>query len=217
MRNNAVGPRVVIIGAGANVGLGCALAASGCELVLADIEPSKLNPLKRAAPLTTRYCDVMSEASVLVFANDLVSSGNFDILINAAGNGYVRTLGMNRLSRALLPAMRRTGKRQLVVNVAPSKWGADVHPFAHAGSPEAFLRLSQSFADCVRHCSVGILTVVPDRRGSTATGRGEVLVADLGSPAAAGRTIMAEALARIGRPTEAPCAAPIAQRRGAGC
>lgn len=211
MQGNACGPRVVIVGAGSGIGLGCALAASGCDLVLADIEPSRFYALKRAAA-TFRYCDVMSEASVLVFANDLIALGNFDILINAAGDGYARTLGMVRMSRALIPAMRGRGQRRLVVNVAPCGGDGAIGPFEHAGKPDAFLRLSQSFADRSGKGSVSVLTVIPEQFRSVALAQRDVLVANVADPVAAGRSIMAEALARVcGRAV--PTANPVALRR----
>ena len=43
-----------------------------------------------------------------------------DVLINAAGSGFERTLGMYRVSNALLPALRNNPGRTFIFNVPPA-------------------------------------------------------------------------------------------------
>src|SRR5688572_19981797 len=95
-------PRVLIMGASSGLGRQCAeaFAAQGAQLILADIDGEALSRLGDRLRAATRYCDVASEASVTVFAADILANfPELDLLINAAGGGYERTLGMYRVSR----------------------------------------------------------------------------------------------------------------------
>ena len=119
--------RVLIVGAGAGVGLACAraFAERGAELMLSDIDGPALKRATQEIGGNGIFCDVASEASVAIFAAEVQRSfGSLDVLINAAGKSYVRTLGTMRVSRALVPMLRRDGGRKDIVNVAHMSAGA---------------------------------------------------------------------------------------------
>ena len=67
-------PRVLITGACRGVGRECAeaLAARGVELILADHDADGLRALSPQLAAVGRYCDVASEASVTVFAAEIL-------------------------------------------------------------------------------------------------------------------------------------------------
>ena len=86
------------------------------------------------------------------------------MIVNAAGGGYERTLGMYRVSRALLPALRQGG-RTLLVNIPPSSEDGDKAIFPYASSAFAFYRLSAALAFEMRGTPVRVMI------GCPATGR----------------------------------------------
>ena len=139
-------PRILISGAAGSVGEACArlLGERGAALILADIDGIALGRLARQLGADGRVCDVASECSVRILAQETaLSHGSLDVLINAAGPAYVRALGVLRLSGALLPCLGADGRRSLIVNIASGH--PPVHHgtgFQHAGSPDAFSRLS---------------------------------------------------------------------------
>jgi NAD(P)-dependent dehydrogenase (short-subunit alcohol dehydrogenase family) len=156
-------PRVLITGAGRGVGNACAdvLAARGAELILCDLDATALREAVEQFDAVGRFCDVASEASVAVFAADIVESfGSIDLLINAAGGGYERTLGMYRISRALLPALRRGAHFKLLLNIAPEEDPA-VAIFPYASSDQAFQRLSAALAAETRGTGISVLVGCP--------------------------------------------------------
>ena len=157
-------PRVLITGAGGGIGRACAeaLCARGAELILCDNDASALREATEALDATARFCDVASEASVAVFAADIVESfHSLDLLINAAGGGYERTLGMYRVSRALLPALRRGRHYKLLLNIPPDE-GANVAIFPYASSGQAFQRLSAALAAETKGTGIGVLIACPE-------------------------------------------------------
>jgi NADP-dependent 3-hydroxy acid dehydrogenase YdfG len=176
-------PRLVITGAAGGVGRACALALAELEadLILCDHDGAELQRTARSTGALARFCDIASETSVEIFAADLLA--RFDrlhVLINAAGAGYVRSLGMMRVSRALMPALRRGEGAKLIANVAAKPCLAQVAGlFAYAGSDSAFARLSEAIALQTRGSSVRTATVVPGVRGARVAERWEGQ--DLGS------------------------------------
>ena len=93
--------RVLVSGAGSGVGLACAyvFANRGAELILCDSAGTALSRASDATGGFSRFCDVVSESSVAVFAAEIAAKfDSFDVLINAAGKSYVRTLGIDRKS-----------------------------------------------------------------------------------------------------------------------
>jgi NADP-dependent 3-hydroxy acid dehydrogenase YdfG len=157
--------RVVVSGAAEEIGFACAAAFAerGAELILCDTDGVALTRVTDEIGGYSRFCDVISEASIEVFAADLTERfQSVDVLINAAGSGYVRSLGMMRMTRALLPFLRKASGRRLIVNIAPVGGFASTEcMFPYAGSREGFHRLSEALADQVKGTSISIVTVTP--------------------------------------------------------
>ena len=158
-------PRVLITGACHGVGRDCAhaFAERGADLILADIDTESLKAISEGLGATARFCDVASEASVTVFAAEVLERfPEIDIIVNAAGGGYERTLGMYRVSRALLPALRRGRFRNVLLNVPPAEEDAKAAIFPYASSQQAFQRLCAALAAETRGSSVRVLIGHPD-------------------------------------------------------
>jgi len=158
-------PHVLITGACRGVGRQCAeiFALRGAELILADIDSDSLKELSDGMGATGRYCDVASEASVTVFAADIIERfPELDMIINAAGGGYERTLGMYRVSRALLPALRKGTIHNILLNIPPADEDAKAAIFPYASSQQAFQRLCAALAAETRGSSVRVLIGQPE-------------------------------------------------------
>ena len=158
-------PRVLITGACHGVGLECAelFAARGVELILADIDTDALRGLSDELAATGRYCDVASEASVTIFSAEVLERfPEIDLVVNAAGGGYERTLGMYRISRALLPALRRGQFHNILLNIPPAAEDSKAAIFPYASSQQAFQRLCAALAAETRGSPVRVLIGHPD-------------------------------------------------------
>ena len=158
-------PRVLISGACKGVGRQCAeiFAARGAELILADIDTDSLKEFSDRLGATGRFCDVASEASVTVFSAEMLERfPELDMVINAAGGGYERTLGMYRVSRALLPALRKGRTHNILLNVPPAEEDAKAAIFPYASSQQAFQRLCAALAAETRGSQVRVLIGHPD-------------------------------------------------------
>lgn len=81
--------------------------------------------------------------------------GHVDLLINCAGTGYVRALGVMRASREF--ASRERHRPACIVNIAPAP-GTPDSVFTYAGSPLAFSRLAKGMADTIAGPMLKILT-----------------------------------------------------------
>lgn len=173
-------PRVLITGACRGVGRECAeaLAARGVELILADHDADGLRALSPQLAAVGRYCDVASEASVTVFAAEILKRyESVDMVINAAGGGYERTLGMYRVSRALLPALRKGCIHKILLNIPPAEEHSADAIFPYASSQQAFHRLCAALAAETRGSSIRVLIgqpssdnisqVLPDRNAGS--------------------------------------------------
>jgi NADP-dependent 3-hydroxy acid dehydrogenase YdfG len=157
--------RVLICGAASGVGLACAeaFAARGAELVLCDHDGTGLTRAAERLGAHARFCDSTADTSVAIFAADVESQfPSIDVLINAAGRGYVRTLAMMRMTRALMPLLRAGKGRRFVFNVAPlDGFTAAKGIFPYAGSLAAFERLSEALAEQVRGTAIEMVSFTP--------------------------------------------------------
>lgn len=153
-------PRVLITGAAGGVGRVCAdmLAQMGAELILCDHDAEALASASETLGAVGRFCDVSSEASVTVLAADIIQAyPALDMVINAAGGGYERTLGMYRVSRALLPALKRGEVHNFLLNISPVGEEIDQAIFPYASSDQAFRRLSSALAAETRGTPIRVL------------------------------------------------------------
>jgi len=153
-------PRVLITGACRGIGHACAMAfaAKGAELILADHETELLGALAQELGAIGRYCDVASEASVTIFAAEIMANyPELDMVINAAGGGYERTLGMYRVSRALMPALRNGRFGKVLLNIPPSASDSADVIFPYASSQQAFQRLCAALAAETRGSSIRVM------------------------------------------------------------
>ena len=165
------GLRVLVSGAADGVGRACAeaFAERSAELILTDSDGAGLTRAADALGGFSRFCDVVSEASVAVFAAEVAARfGSIDVLINAAGRAYVRTLGMMLMSRALMPLLRNGTGRRLIVNVAPAGGFVPTGSiFPYAGSREGFDGLSDALAEQPRGSQSSVVSITPRvRRGA---------------------------------------------------
>ena len=156
-------PRVVITGACRGLGRAFAAAFAGkAELILCDIDGPALSRLSETHGATGLFCDVAAEASVEVLASEILARWpQIDVLINAAGCNYERTLGMHGVSRALLPALRRSDGQRWILNVPPPKSEVRSEIFPYASSAEAFSRLSEALAQEVRGTGITVGIACP--------------------------------------------------------
>lgn len=153
-------PRILITGACRGIGHACAkaFAAQGAELILADNDAELLSTLPQELGAHGRYCDVASEASVTIFAAEIMTGfPELDMVINAAGGGYERTLGMYRISRALMPALRNGRFGNILLSIPPSVRDASDVIFPYASSQQAFQRLCSALAAEARGSSIRVM------------------------------------------------------------
>ena len=170
---------MLITGAGNGVGRACAeaLFSDGAELILCDKDFAGVTEVSNKLGAVCRFCDVASEVGVRTLSAEILDQYSaLDMVINAAGGGYERTLGMYRVSRALLPALRQRSNT-LLVSVPPSSDVGDTAIFPYASSGFAFHRLSAALAFETRGTTVSVLIgcpesgrvtqVLPDPNGGT--------------------------------------------------
>jgi len=162
-------PLVVVTGATGGIGYACAHAfhRRGARLVIADIDRPAMRKVAAELDAESSFCDAASQASIADFAAKIVEQGAIpDILINAAGEGYIRTLGMVWVSRELMPTMRFAGGPRLIINIAPTRNHQPASgQFPYAASPLAFRCLSESLAQQSIGSATQVMTVIPPNPG----------------------------------------------------
>ena len=167
--------KVLISGGAGGVGLACAeaLACDAVQLILCDIDGFALTDAAKRLNAFARYCDAIEENSVAIFANEIADEfGPIDVLINAAGRGYVRAVAMVRMTRAFMPLLRRANGRRILVNVAPAGgFVSSRDMFPHGSSLAAFERLSDALAEQVRGTAIEVATIVPRLLAGTSRAR----------------------------------------------
>ena len=149
----------VLTGAADEIGSACARALrnAGFELVVADIDKVPLARLAHEIGAHAIPCDVLAEFSVQELVRETRALfPSVDLLINAAGSSYVRTLGMMRVSRAFTEAAE--GRWLTVVNLAAATRGKP-EPFGYAGSKQAFRRLSDGLGAALLPQGVHVMAV----------------------------------------------------------
>ena len=108
-----------------------------------------------------RFCDAIEDNSVAIFAAEIAEKfSSIDVLINAAGRGYVRALAMMRMTRAFMPLLRRASGQRMLFDIAP---GGRVRlerrhvPLLRtrsarsSGSPDAITEQAEGHVDRSRH------------------------------------------------------------------
>jgi NADP-dependent 3-hydroxy acid dehydrogenase YdfG len=158
-------PRVLISGAASGAGLACAeaFAAQGAELILCDWDGIALTKIANQLGAFSRFCDAGAERSVDIFFEEIGALfPSIDVLINAAGSGYVRALTMMRMSRAALPLLRRGTRYRLIANIAPAGgFSSREKIFPYAGSFASFARLSETLVDQCRGTEIEVACITP--------------------------------------------------------
>jgi len=154
---------VLIAGGAGGVGLACAEALPGAELILCDIDGIALTHAAERLSAFARFCDAIEDNSVAILAAEIAEKySSIDVLINAAGRSYVRALAMMRMTRAFMPLLRRGTGRRLLVNVGPAGgFVASDGMFPYASSLGAFERLSEALTEQVKGTSIEVVTIAP--------------------------------------------------------
>lgn len=159
-------PRVLIAGAGGGVGLACAegFTAHGAKLVLTDCDGLALSTAASRLGAISRHCDAIGSCSVDILAEEMRSLvPALDVVINAAGRGYVRTLAMARVTQAMLPLLRKGSGRRLVFNIPSTGRFPDPDGmFPYASSLDGFQRLSAVLKEQTRGTGIEVVTIVPE-------------------------------------------------------
>lgn len=158
-------PRVLISGAASGAGLACAEAFAdyGAELILCDWDGIELTRAANQLGAFSRFCDAGAERSVEIFAEEIRSQfSSIDVLVNAAGRGYVRALTMMRMSRAVMPLLRKGSGYRLIANIAPAGgFSSRETIFPYAGSFASFARLSETLVEQCRGTDIDIACITP--------------------------------------------------------
>jgi len=165
LRNANEPPRVLISGAASGTGLACAeaFADRGAELILCDWDGIALTRAAKQLGAFSRFCDAGAERGVEIFIEEIAARfGSIDVLVNAAGRGYVRALTMMRMSRAVMPLLRKGRGYRLIANIAP---GGGFSPretiFPYAGSFASFARLSETLIEQCRGTEIEVACITP--------------------------------------------------------
>jgi len=86
-----------------------------------------------------------------------------DVVVNAAGRGYVRTLAMARVTQAMLPLLRKGSGRRLVFNIpSTGRFPDSDGMFPYASSLDGFQRLSAVLKEQTRGSGIEVITLAPE-------------------------------------------------------
>ncbi len=171
--------RPVAIVTGASGGIGEATARALHAAGYRVFGTSRRPPATRSAGIEYLVCDVTSDESVTAMVGQVLEqSGRIDLLVNNAGVGLVggaeessleqakslfevNVFGVIRLTKAVLPAMRRQGSGR-VVNIS-SVMGLIPAPFMalYAASKHALEGYSESLDHEIRGAGVRVVLVEP--------------------------------------------------------
>ena len=158
-------PRVLVSGAASGAGLACAeaFAEHGAELILCDWDGIALTRAAKQLGAFSRFCDASAERGVEIFIEEISAQfGSIDVLVNAAGHGYVRALTMMRMSRAVMPLLRRGSGYRLIANIAPAGgFSSRDTIFPYAGSVASFARLSETLIEQCRGTDIDVACITP--------------------------------------------------------
>lgn len=171
-------PGAIIVGAASPTGawFAHALSSRGFALLLADRDEVALMRAHPQAVDSVR-CDVLSDSSVsAMFDRAEESLGSAGLLINAAGSGYIRTLGTMRLNREF--ARRRGPGKAMIVNLASGS-SRDGGPIRYAGSKSAFERLAEGIARAIQRDDLRVLIQGPAAAAAEVEALCDQLVAEL--------------------------------------
>lgn len=155
-------PRVLISGGAGGEGLACARALSSCdlEMIICDIDSEGLSAAADHLGAFTRFCDATAEHSVSIFAAEIAAKFNsVNVVINAASRGYARTLAMMRMTRAVMPLLRRATGHRLVINLTPTGNAPGSGLFPYASSMASFERLTEMIAEQTRGSGIDVINV----------------------------------------------------------
>jgi len=165
LRNTNEPPRVLISGAASGTGLACAeaFADGGAELILCDWDGIALTRAAKQLGAFSRFCDAGAERGVEIFIEEIAARfGSIDVLVNAAGRGYVRALTMMRMSRAVMPLLRKGRGYRLIANIAPAGGFSPRETiFPYAGSFASFARLSETLIEQCRGTEIEVACITP--------------------------------------------------------
>src|SRR5438309_9870596 len=167
-------PRILISGAASGAGYACAeaFAERGAELILCDWDGIALTRAAKQLGAFSRFCDASAESGVDIFVEQIGAEfPSIDVLVNAAGRGYVRALTRMRMSRALMPLLRRGRGYRLIANIAPAGgFSPSDTIFPYAGSFASFARLSETLVEQCRGTEIDVACITPrivrSRQGS---------------------------------------------------
>ena len=171
--------RPVAIVTGASGGIGEATARALHAAGYRVFGTSRRPPATRSAGIEYLVCDVTSDESVTAMVGQVLEqAGRIDLLVNNAGVGLVggaeessleqakslfevNVFGVIRLTKAVLPAMRRQGSGR-VVNIS-SVMGLIPAPFMalYAASKHALEGYSESLDHEIRGAGVRVVLVEP--------------------------------------------------------
>ncbi|QNM81744.1 SDR family NAD(P)-dependent oxidoreductase [Sphingomonas sabuli] len=176
--------RALVTGAASGAGAACAyaLADRGVDLVLVDCDAEPLRLVAEATGAQALVVDVSAKRAVAGMAIEVLRQSPPHLLINAAGAGYVRVLGMLTVSDAFVGDMVAAGDRRFIVNLtakpAPTRFS---QPFSYAASPVAFAQLSAALSARTDGTEVNVISVNCETSDSAANDLVDVLCREAGA------------------------------------